>query len=109
MLKDLCETTFEKMRQKYPTMTTGDLQTVATFISMLIEADRQPSNVYIENGYKNRADYLRSMSDEYCVPIETVHVLATTLGPNEDFDGLVSALQDIESEREYVMEEDEHV
>lgn len=52
------------------------------------------SNVYKENGYKDRADYLEHLADEYCIPLETVQVLADTLGENEDFDGLVSMLKD---------------
>jgi hypothetical protein len=52
------------------------------------------SNVYIENGYKNRSDYLESLADEYGVPLVVVSSLADMLGPNEDFDGLVSNLED---------------
>lgn len=51
---------------------------------------------YTDNGYKNRADYLRCMSEEYGVPINIVLMLADMLGPNEDFDGLVTALADYE-------------
>jgi hypothetical protein len=53
-------------------------------------------NVYTENGYKNRKDYLKCMSEEYCVPLEVVYNLASLLGKNEDFDGLVNALEDAE-------------
>lgn len=52
--------------------------------------------IYQQNGYYNRADYLRCMSEDYCVPLDTVKVLADMLGPNEDFDGLVNALENIE-------------
>ena len=55
------------------------------------------NNVYIENGYKDRDDYLQCMSDDYGVPIETVCSLADMLGESEDFDGLVSALEDAEN------------
>lgn len=54
-------------------------------------------NLYIENGYEGREDYLGSLSDEYAVDLETVHYLADLLGESEDFDGLVNALQDAES------------
>ena len=54
-------------------------------------------NAYIENGYKDRDDYLQSLSDEYGVSIETVYSLADMLGESEDFDGLVSALEDAEN------------
>ena len=50
--------------------------------------------IYREKGYDNRADYLRSLADEYGVDEEIVFTLAGLLGPSEDFDGLVSYLQD---------------
>lgn len=50
--------------------------------------------VYTENGYKSRANYLRCMSEDYGVPLQTVLALADMLGENEDFDGLVIALED---------------
>jgi len=54
-------------------------------------------NVYTENGYKNRKDYLESLSDEYSVPIDVVFAAADLLGPSEDFDGLVTTLTDAEN------------
>ena len=54
-------------------------------------------NIYQENGYTDRDDYLTCLSEDYGVPIEDVFSLAEMLGENEDFDGLVSALEDIES------------
>ena len=53
-------------------------------------------NIYWENGYADRDDYLNRLSEDYGVPIETVQILADILGENEDFDGLVSALEDAE-------------
>ena len=55
--------------------------------------------VYTDNGYKSRADYLRCMSEEYGVPLDVVLMAADLLGPNEDFDGLVTALADYEGEK----------
>ena len=54
------------------------------------------NNAYIQNGYESREHYLQCMSDDYGVPIEVVHSLADMLGENEEFDGLVSALEDAE-------------
>ena len=54
-------------------------------------------NIYQENGYADRDDYLTCLSEDYGVTIEDVYSLAEMLGENEDFDGLVSALEDIES------------
>lgn len=52
-------------------------------------------NVYQENGYKNRKDYLTCMAEDYGVDTETVFAIASMLGSNEDFDGLISSLEDI--------------
>jgi hypothetical protein len=52
------------------------------------------SDIYLENGYENREDYLKSLAEDYDVGLNTVHMLASLLGPDEDFDGLVSELED---------------
>ena len=53
-------------------------------------------NIYQENGYADRDDYLACLSEDYGISIEIVFSLAEMLGENEDFDGLVSALEDAE-------------
>ena len=53
-------------------------------------------NIYQQNGYTDRDDYLNCLSEDYGVSIESVYSLAEMLGENEDFDGLVSALEDAE-------------
>lgn len=50
------------------------------------------SNPYELNGYKDRKEYLDSLAEEYG---ENVYFLADMLGESEDFDGLVSALEDM--------------
>lgn len=52
------------------------------------------SNVYVDNGYASRQEYLHSLAEDYGVPTSIVYALATTLGENEDFDGLVTSLED---------------
>jgi hypothetical protein len=52
-------------------------------------------SIYKENGYKDRDEYLRSLADEYGTDAETVFSLASMLGEEEDFDGLVIALEDL--------------
>lgn len=52
--------------------------------------------VYERNGYANREAYLDSLAATYGVPKDVVYSLADMLGPNEDFDGLVSALDDLD-------------
>ena len=54
------------------------------------------SNIYQSNGYKNRADYLENLSFSYGVDLEQVQLAADMLGENEDFDGLINTLEDIE-------------
>jgi hypothetical protein len=51
-------------------------------------------SVYKEHGYETRRAYLEGLAEEY--PREAVFALASMLGPNEDFDGLVTALEDAE-------------
>lgn len=43
---------------------------------------------------EERNCYLRELAEEYGVPMYVVRSLADMLGPNEDYDGLVSALED---------------
>lgn len=49
-------------------------------------------NAYTANGYTSRKDYLETLCEEY--PRTIVYALADLLGPGEDFDGLVTALED---------------
>lgn len=53
------------------------------------------SDVYKQKGYKDRYDYLESLADEYGVSKMVVYSLADMLGPSEDFDGLINALEDM--------------
>ncbi len=53
-------------------------------------------NIYQKKGYKNRKDYLECLAEDYCVPLDTVYALASVLGEDEDFDGLISSLEDLE-------------
>jgi hypothetical protein len=47
--------------------------------------------VYTDNGFIDRADYLNSLREEYG---GLVDVLITVLPASEDFDGLVTELED---------------
>lgn len=51
-------------------------------------------NIYHDIGYESRRDYLESLAEEYDVDLETVLSMALLLGPEEDFDGLISNLED---------------
>lgn len=51
-------------------------------------------NLYIENGYKDRRDYLENLALDMGIERSVVFSLASLLGSVEDFDGLVSSLED---------------
>ena len=47
-----------------------------------------------DHGHENRRAYLLSLADDLGVDIQTVFMLADLLGADEDFDGLVTSLED---------------
>lgn len=59
-------------------------------------------NIYAKHGFKNRKEYLQDLSEEYGVSLEEVYALAQLLGENEDFDGLVSSLQDMHCDDDFL-------
>lgn len=54
--------------------------------------------IYQERGYENRKEYLECLADEYGIDTNTVFTLASLLGKDEDFDALVSALEDYQED-----------
>ena len=53
-------------------------------------------SVYEKHGYADRFEYLDHLAEQYGVSIELVYGLADLLGPSEDFDGLINALEEID-------------
>ena len=51
-------------------------------------------NDYQANGFTSRRHYLDSLADDFGLDCSTVYMMADILGPSEDFDGLISALDD---------------
>jgi len=51
-------------------------------------------NIYTRNGHENRAAYLESLAEDFGTDSDTVHMLADLLGESEDFDGLLTMLDD---------------
>ncbi len=51
-------------------------------------------SVYTQQGYKDRDDYLKSLAGDLGLPKSLVFDAAYLLGENEDFDGLVTTLED---------------
>lgn len=49
-------------------------------------------------GYASRMEYLKELAEnyDYGLPEQIVFMLANALGPNEDFDGLISELDDVD-------------
>ncbi len=54
---------------------------------------------YQSQGFKNRRAYLESLCEEY--PRSMVFALASMLGESEDFDGLVTSLEDAAEEHDF--------
>jgi hypothetical protein len=54
--------------------------------------------VYQEQGYASRKDYLNHLADDMEIDRSTVYMMAQMLGPSEDFDGLVTSLEDYADE-----------
>lgn len=55
-------------------------------------------SIYVENGYANRTEYLNELREEYG---GLVDLLIGVLPSSEDFDGLVTALEDALDSGEY--------
>jgi hypothetical protein len=55
-------------------------------------------SVYTENGYTNRKEYLDELREDYG---QLVDILTSVLPPSEDFDGLITALEDALDSGEY--------
>jgi hypothetical protein len=67
----------------------------------MIGTEDEGVSVYTDCGHKDRNDYLKSLADEYGIRFADVKVMADMLGKDEDFDGLVSELEDICDGMEY--------
>ena len=55
-------------------------------------------SIYKDEGYENRKDYLNNLADDFGIERDTVYSIASMLGSSEDFDGLVTALEDYAEE-----------
>lgn len=52
-------------------------------------------DVYVAKGFADREDYLKSLSEKYGLEVDLIAMIADLYGEEEDFDSLVSTLQDI--------------
>ena len=55
-------------------------------------------SVYTENGYANRKEYLDELREEYGALVD---ILIGVFPASEDFDGLITALEDAVDSGEY--------
>jgi hypothetical protein len=55
-------------------------------------------SIYTNNGYENRKEYLNELREEYG---DLVDILTSVLPSSEDYDGLVTALEDAVESGEY--------
>lgn len=55
-------------------------------------------SIYTDNGYANRKEYLNELREEFG---GLVNILISVLPASEDFDGLVTALEDALDSGEY--------
>ncbi len=53
-------------------------------------------SIYEELGFRDRNDYLESLTEEYGASLDAILMLASALGPDEDFDGLLAELDALE-------------
>ena len=58
------------------------------------EVIAEQAEIYKRKGYANRAEYLRGLAEENGVDLDIVLAISDMLGPYEDFDGLVSMVED---------------
>jgi hypothetical protein len=56
-------------------------------------------SIYTDNGYANRKEYLNELRGEYGADL--VNTLITVLPASEDFDGLITSLEDAMDSGEY--------
>ena len=49
--------------------------------------------IYPQRGYQNRNEYLKELAEKYGVPENDALALAELFGEEEDFDGLVTAVE----------------
>ena len=55
----------------------------------------QTFDVYQAKGFANRDAYLRQLAEDYDLPLHRVVDVSNTLGQGEDFDGLISELDEM--------------
>lgn len=52
------------------------------------------ATIYERKGFRNRVSYLKSIAEDFDMPVASVIAVAKVLGPLEDFDALIVHLED---------------
>lgn len=60
------------------------------------------NDIYQRNGFETRLDYISSLIETYGLPRIVVFQLANLLGAAEDFDGLITELNELSLSPEYL-------
>lgn len=58
-------------------------------------------NIYKQHGYNDRNDYLKSLAEDYGISFAEVKTIANMLGENEDFDALITSLDEYSDDYYY--------
>ena len=58
------------------------------------EVIAEQAEIYKRKGYANRTEYLQDLAEENGVDLDIVLAISDILGPYEDFDGLVSMVEE---------------
>jgi hypothetical protein len=66
--------------------------------SLSLTGEMRMDSIYEMNGYASRREYLTDLADNMGLDRSLVFALADMLGESEDFDGLVTSLEDISPE-----------
>jgi hypothetical protein len=59
-----------------------------------INVMNEVSNIYQENGFSNRYEYLSDLADQYGLSMYVVGAISEMVGECEDFDALPTTLDD---------------
>jgi len=52
------------------------------------------STIYEKHSFSSREDYLIHLGEDLGIDMDVVYIVSDLLGPDEDFDGLVTMLED---------------
>jgi hypothetical protein len=73
----------------------GDIVPTPRLIARIDGERTVPLPVYQDEGCESRFDWLKHLAEENGVPLRDVIAMADVLGAEEDFDGLVTSVQDV--------------